>query len=121
MRVLVCGGRNYSDDTRVFQELDKLAEASPDPLVIIQGGASGADYHAIKWVYSQQRQERIYELVTYQADWAQYGKRADPTRNATMLSDGKPDVVLAFPGGAGTEDMITRAKAAGVKVIQIEE
>jgi predicted Rossmann-fold nucleotide-binding protein len=35
-----------------------------------------------------------------------------------MLSEGKPDLVIAFPGGRGTADMIRQAKEAGVPVRQ---
>jgi hypothetical protein len=34
----------------------------------------------------------------YQADWKRYG-RAGPIRNQEMLDKGKPDVVIACPGG----------------------
>lgn len=44
---------------------------------------------------------------------------AGPIRNQHMLDIGKPDVVLAFPGGRGTEDMIRRAEKAGVPVKRI--
>jgi predicted Rossmann-fold nucleotide-binding protein len=33
----------------------------------------------------------------------------------------RPDVVIAFPGGAGTADMVRAATAAGVKVWQPAE
>jgi len=33
-----------------------------------------------------------------------------------MIDEGKPDGVVAFPGGRGTEDMVRRAAAAGLKV-----
>ena len=36
-----------------------------------------------------------------------------------MMLDEKPDIVLAFPGGRGTADMIARAEQAGVEVIKI--
>jgi len=35
-----------------------------------------------------------------------------------MLKDGRPDIVLAFPGGTGTADMMRRARAAGVRVVE---
>lgn len=44
------------------------------------------------------------------------GKAAGPIRNQRMLDEGKPDLVVAFPGGRGTADMVRRAKAAGVPV-----
>ena len=36
-----------------------------------------------------------------------------------MLDHGKPDIVVAFPGGRGTADMVKRAEDAGVRVIRV--
>jgi hypothetical protein len=33
-----------------------------------------------------------------------------------MLDEGRPDLVLAFPGGRGTADLIARAREAGIPV-----
>jgi hypothetical protein len=33
-----------------------------------------------------------------------------------MLDEGKPDLVLAFPGGRGTRNMVGQAKRRGVPV-----
>ena len=55
----------------------------------------------------------------YPADWKANAKAAGPIRNAEMLADFKPDTVIAFPGGRGTADMVRKAKAAGVRVIEV--
>jgi hypothetical protein len=36
-----------------------------------------------------------------------------------MIDQGRPDLVVAFPGGRGTADMVRRARAAGISVIEI--
>ena len=36
-----------------------------------------------------------------------------------MLDEGKPDLVIAFPGGKGTADMARRAREAGIEVIEV--
>jgi hypothetical protein len=36
------------------------------------------------------------------------------------LRKGKPDLVIAFPGGRGTADMVARARKAGVPVEVVE-
>ena len=36
-----------------------------------------------------------------------------------MIDRGKPDLVIAFPGGRGTEDMVTRAERAGIPVRRV--
>jgi hypothetical protein len=58
------------------------------------------------------------EVEVYRADWAKHGRSAGPIRNQRMLSDGKPDKVMAFPGGRGTRGMIALARAAGVEVLE---
>lgn len=113
MRVLVCGGRDYSDEERVFAVLRKLHDEAGIAL-LIQGGARGADYHARQWAQDTQT-----PCDTYEAAWEEYGGFAGPRRNAAMLSEGHPDLVIAFPGGRGTADMVKQARKAGVKVVEI--
>jgi predicted Rossmann-fold nucleotide-binding protein len=113
MRVLVCGGRDYGNITRVAQELDALVRLH-GPLTVIEGGAAGADQIARTWAYHVGA-----TIHTFQAEWAKHGRAAGPIRNQEMLEKGKPELVLAFPGGRGTADMVRRAKLAGVPVKEI--
>lgn len=113
MRVLVTGGRTYQDHARVHAVLDKLhAEAGID--VIIQGGARGADHLAWDWAISNGVEQQQFD-----ADWENQGTFAGPARNARMLAEGRPDLVIAFPGGRGTADMVRKARKAGVNVVEI--
>lgn len=114
MKVLVCGGRDYADDLRVFDVLDELWR---DRAVeaIIHGGASGADSLARRWA-----NYRDVPHVPYPAEWMRYGPAAGPLRNQRMLDQSKPDLVVAFPGGTGTADMVRRARSANVEVLEIE-
>ena len=36
-----------------------------------------------------------------------------------MLEEGKPDLVVAFPGGGGTKDIVRRAAKAGVAIHEV--
>lgn len=83
---------------------------------IIQGGAQGADRLASEWARTKPEIER-YEC---KADWHKHGLASGPLRNARML-EWKPDLVVAFPGGRGTADMVRRSKAAGVEVLMASE
>lgn len=127
LRVLVCGGRNYSNIPKIYEILDMLYEVSQqskndsvnlseNKIVLIQGGAKGADRIASMWA-----KDRNVEQEEYQADWTTYGKSAGFIRNSLMLKVGKPDMVIAFHGGEGTKMMINIAKKAGVPVEIIEE
>ena len=114
MRVLVCGGRAYSDADRVYSVLDMLHCKNPITC-IIEGGAKGADFLACRWSASR----GVADHSRFSADWALYGKSAGPKRNQRMIDEGKPDMVVAFPGGSGTADMVKRAKTANIPIIEI--
>ena len=105
MRVLVCGGRTFDNWEAVHRELHGIG-----PSVIITGGAPGADRLAEKWA-----NHNGIPLVVYPALWSR-GRKAGPERNAFMLHDSQPDIVVAFPGGRGTADMVARARKAGLFV-----
>jgi hypothetical protein len=112
-RVICCGGRHYADWKHVAAVLDHLKEIVQDEhvLVLLEGGAPGADEECHGWAVS-------HGVVSesYSAQWALYGKAAGPIRNQAMLDSGA-DLVIAFPGGKGTRDMVRRAEAEGVKVV----
>jgi predicted Rossmann-fold nucleotide-binding protein len=58
---------------------------------------------------------------TFPAPWKSQGRAAGPRRNLTMFEASHPDLVVAFPGGAGTANMIEIAREAGTKVIEIAQ
>ncbi len=114
MRVIICGSRHWRDEVTIHAEIDRLLARYGSELVIIQGGASGAD--AIATIYAMDKDVKV---CSYNADWKLYGKRAGPIRNQRMIDEGKPDGVVAFDmGGTGTADMMRRAKDAGLPVIR---
>lgn len=110
MRVLVCGGRDFEDYSAVDKVLEELNKKTPISL-IIQGGAKGADSLAWDWAYVNQ-----FPCVRYPALWYKHGKAAGYIRNVQMLDEGKPDLVIAFPGGRGTAMMVELAEKAGIPV-----
>jgi hypothetical protein len=110
-KVLVTGGRNYSDVAHVHEVLNTLY-IDRGPLVIIQGGATGADFIAKSWATIAYNCEEI----TVKAEWDKYGKAAGHIRNKKMLDLHTPDLVMAFPGGAGTANMTRQASKNGYTV-----
>ena len=107
MRVLVCGGRDFINRKLLYETLDEL-----NIEFIISGGARGADLLAVEWANNM-----FIDYVVYPADWDKFKRSAGPIRNRQMLVEAKPDLVVAFPGGVGTANMIKQAQKAGIEVI----
>jgi hypothetical protein len=106
-RVLVCSGRDYSDRAAVYASLDSL-HAEHSFTVLIAGGARGADTLAEQWAKDRG--------VPTEMDWKGQGRAAGPICNERMLKEGRPDLVVAFPGGKGAANVVVQARAAGVRV-----
>jgi hypothetical protein len=114
IRVLVTGGRFYYDKQRVFDVLDAI-EHHCTITRIVQGGATGADALALRWAIETGKEHK-----TYPALWKVHGRRrAGGIRNALMLREECPDLVVAFPGGSGTANMIGQSRAKCVATIEV--
>lgn len=114
--ILVCGGRDYKNSAKVYEVLNEL-HLSHGPIgLIINGGAAGADYRSTYWA-------KLHGIPVhvYHAQWEALGKRAGPIRNALMLKSEKIDIVVAFPGKAGTADMIKKAKRAEITTWEVSD
>lgn len=126
-RVLICGGRDFNDWETFRNELEKIAQFRfarhpPDKddnwlydVTVIEGGARGADNLAEQWAMIN-----WCPLKEYKADWKKHKLAAGPLRNMQMLTEGRPELVVAFPGGRGTADMVAKARAYGVEVIEVK-
>jgi len=113
MRVLICGGRAYTDRAELYAELDRL-HAEYVFTTIIAGGAGGVDALDLEWAQAQG-----IATQAFTAECGTFGRtgRAGPLRNARILAESRPDIVVAFPGGRDTANMVKQAKAAGVWVV----
>jgi len=109
MKVLVCGGRDFTDKAWLWSVLDAKHLALPIRM-IIQGEARGADTLAKEWAASNK-----VPCLSVPADWEAHGKRAGFIRNALMLTF-EPDLVLATPGGKGTNMMCVLAEKKGTPI-----
>lgn len=112
--VLVCGGREYKNLGLVDSVLTEYAHDNGIDL-LVEGGARGADRMAREWA-----ERSGVQFATVPALWDYYRRhggygRAGPIRNRAMLLI-RPSLVIAFPGGNGTADMVDAAGAAGVQV-----
>jgi hypothetical protein len=88
-----------------------------------QGRRRGADAHAKAWA------DRLgINTTVMDANWIAHGKGGGPRRNTRMLRyldllcnehAAPPGLVVAFPGGAGTDDLCTQAaQCDGIAVLR---
>ena len=114
MRLLVAGGRHLDDVTPIRRALERVHAMGPIT-VIIHGGSGFLGIASEDWA----REQRLH-VVRYPANWREFGKRAESIRNAFMLADSRPDMILALPGGNDTRDLVSRALAARLAVVDGE-
>lgn len=92
-RLLVAGSRGFSDYQLLCEKLDYyLSNIEKATLVLVSGGARGADALAIRYA-----QERNIKHEVHLAEWEKYGKSAGYRRNLQML--GTVTHVIAFWDG----------------------
>lgn len=113
MKVLICGGRDFTDANFIHRELDRLHMHYHFDIVI-EGDARGVDRIAGEWARSAG-----VPLVEFPANWKEEGRHAALIRNERMLRDGKPDLVIAFPGGSGTSHTCWQAEKLGIPVVKV--
>lgn len=127
-KVLVCGGRDFgwkylptnekvvNKEEVAFLEnklniVKKALDEVGKSMVVVQGEANGADNWAKKWA-----EKNGIKTLDFPADWNQHGKKAGYIRNKQMLDEGKPELVIAFPGGKGTKMMMTLSQQYDIPV-----
>lgn len=126
MRLIVAGGRTYSDWFRVKTDLDRLhwtradnvriseivcgmcsegiityKEELPDGKAIRVYGADGLGY---RWA-----KENNIPIIEFPAEWGKFKRAAGPLRNAKMAD--YAEALMVFPGLAGTNDMVRKAES----------
>jgi YspA, cpYpsA-related SLOG family len=112
---LICGGRDFADQEMFDRAMGDLLAMKGCPAKVVHGDARGADTMADAWGHRM-----AITVIAMPADWETYGNGAGPMRNQRML-DFKPALVIAFPGGKGTADMVSRARKAGIDVAEIKQ
>lgn len=120
-KVIVCGSRLYDDRDTLNSVLDALYAKRGHKMLLMTGGAVGADELARQWACSR----KVNHLVLY-ANWEVEGKGAGPIRNRRLLGFFKkgPRLVVAFRvnkkgENRGTDDMISIAEGAGIRVKKV--
>lgn len=107
-KVVVFGGRKFVNTELVDDSLDRLLLLF-GRMVIIQGGANGADFYAKQW-----GQRNGQPGVQIDALWDYYKNSAGPIRNHWMVDIMHPNYAVGFPGENGTADMTKYCLSKGI-------
>lgn len=126
-RVLVCGSRGPLDRDEEGFVWDFLCgyHAARPFTSLVHGAATGVDTVAGKWGV---KYLGVSFVFAHPAHWKHdetcregckkiEGPSAGPIRNKEMLVERQPDLVIAFPGGRGTANMVQQAKMAKVEIV----
>lgn len=116
MYVLITGGREYRNQREMWAVLDRLHKERRFTY-LGHGDAVGADQMSHRWA-----KLRGVQPVAYEALWSFHpNKKAGTIRNKAMYAFRKPDLVVAFPGGTGTANMMKVASDGGTEIIDVED
>jgi hypothetical protein len=113
MRVAIVGSRGFMASKVVEWLVIDLEETYGDDLVIVSGGARGADQMAT--FYAAANHVKIVEFLP---DWKGLGKRAGYARNVTIVENSDRVIALFAPGprSPGTTHTVNIAKRKGIPV-----
>ena len=104
---LFCGSRTWGKPGPILRKLQALKRKHGNKLIIIQGGAPGADLLSCYWAH-----ELDIHVAQVDALWNTRHKAAGPQRNTAMLAL-RPAEVCAYhpdlPKSSGTKDCIKQA------------
>ncbi len=112
MRIVVTGGRYFDEEYVVHAVLNQLRAHNNIKRVATGGCPIGVDKITRLWA-----KQNNLEYVEYKAEWKVYGRAAGPIRNRAMLMSEKPDLLVAFPGRAGTRNCISWAKKMDIQTM----
>lgn len=126
MKVCICGGRTLEGEqayatlcavmrqfaldrkaTEIISGACGIPASAPDRE---QREAKGADGLGERWA-----REHGVPVLRYYPDFGRYAKGAPSRRNAQMAA--VAEIVVALPGGSGTDSMVREAQRRGVYVV----
>ena len=111
MKIGIVGSRTFLDYELVKKALAEYLSKSDD-LVIVSGGAAGADSLGERFA-----DENGLQKIIFKPNWKKYGKIAGVVRNRTIVNES--DIIIAFWDGKsrGTKSTISLAKSSNKKVV----
>lgn len=110
-RVIIAGSRDFDNYDLLKSKMDNLLRYKNDGICVVCGEARGADTLGRRYA-----EERGYTILSFPANWYEYGKKAGYLRNIEMAENA--DALVAFWNGEsrGTKHMIDTANKYGLQI-----
>ncbi len=117
MKVIIAGSRSFRDRKLLASVMDEYVNGVNN-VIVLSGGALGADRLGEDWAYSRRLTYQIYH-----PDWEAHGKAAGPLRNREMARDATDCVVFWDGKSLGTKSMIeiARQKKLKLKMVRFKD
>ena len=111
MKLIIAGGRNFTDYKKLCQICDNILQDQTNIEIV-----SGAYYKGADLLGEKYAAEKGFLLTKFSADWKRFGRAAGPKRNEQMAN--YADTLVAFWDGksAGTKHMIEVSKRRNLKI-----
>ena len=111
IKLLIAGGRDFSDYERLKQYMDKLRKKYIIDEIVC-GMARGADMLGYKYAI-----ENNIKVIEFPADWDKYGKRAGYLRNYDMGKYCDNGFIFWNKSSKGTKHMIDIMNKLNKKIV----
>lgn len=109
IKFILTGGRDYEDWDKIKRVLKRIVGHS---FVAVGDCPTGLDWFVRDFLLK-------YQIKVYVADWTKHGRPAGPIRNKEMVLANPGAIVIAFPGGRGTEDCVANGRREGNIVLRV--
>lgn len=96
MRLIVCGGRDFTDSDFVHNALCEIDSTRGPVTCVIHGAATGADHEAMIWAQTMAESGRQVTHAPYVANWAKYQRVA--SGRMKLQNPGRTASIIPFPG-----------------------
>jgi len=125
--VVTTGGRAYDNRSVVYRILDDISERHK--IVVVMHGACPVGIGGLDWLVDDWAEDRSIPCLRFPPDPRDEEKRFF-RRNYRMVKhavdiaarkDSRIPIVIAFPGGKGTEMTASISRGFGIRVKQVDK
>lgn len=112
MKTIIAGSRDYTDPNLILQAVSQIDWRITE---VVCGEGKGIDQLGKQWAT-----ENGIPVTSFTPNW-KIGKAAGPMRNQQMADYADALIAIPSPTSKGTNDMIKRAAANGLRIFILKQ